>query len=107
MYCKTRILDRKLRCDAAYFEPCESLLSLMVEVMHIQNFACYIQVATKDIVAMLVSRVPNIVLNLDLAPTMLDIAGIPVPPHMDGRSMMKLFEGLDEPNRYDQQISQS
>jgi arylsulfatase A-like enzyme len=32
------------------------------------------------------------VLNLDIAPTMLDIAGITVPPEMEGRSMLPILE---------------
>ena len=44
--------------------------------------------------------VPNIALNVDLAPTLLDIGGVTVPDHMDGKSIMKLFENVDEPNRY-------
>ena len=43
--------------------------------------------------------VPNIALNVDIAPTLLDIAGVTVPDHMDGRSIMKLFEKVEEPNR--------
>ena len=33
------------------------------------------------------------VLNLDIAPTLLDIAGLPVPAEMQGRSMLPLAEG--------------
>jgi len=35
----------------------------------------------------------EMVLNLDIAPTLLDIAGVAVPPDMQGKSMMPLAEG--------------
>lgn len=44
----------------------------------------------------------RMVLNLDLAPTMLDLAGVPVPAVMQGKTMMPLAEGkTDVPWRTD------
>ncbi len=39
----------------------------------------------------------EMVLNLDIAPTLLDIAGVPVPPEMQGKSMLPLAEGKSAP----------
>lgn len=38
------------------------------------------------------TRIPNIVGNVDVAPTILDMAGISIPDHMDGRSLLKLMK---------------
>jgi arylsulfatase A-like enzyme len=37
----------------------------------------------------------EMVLNTDIAPTFLELAGIPVPSHMQGRSMVPLLTGTD------------
>nr|MCU0778563.1 sulfatase-like hydrolase/transferase [Akkermansiaceae bacterium] len=38
-------------------------------------------------------RLPQIALNIDIAPTLLDLAGLEVPPAMDGRSLAPLVRG--------------
>lgn len=45
------------------------------------------------------SRSDEMILNVDLAPTLLDLAGLPIPANMDGKSILPVIEGQSTPLR--------
>jgi arylsulfatase A-like enzyme len=44
-------------------------------------------------------RAPQMVLNIDLAPSLLEMAGIPVPPPMEGQSFVPIIRQAETPGR--------
>jgi arylsulfatase A-like enzyme len=45
------------------------------------------------------SRRPQMALNIDIAPTLLDIAGVPLPQDMDGESLVPILTAPETPGR--------
>jgi arylsulfatase A-like enzyme len=51
--------------------------------------------------AMLGKKLHNLALNIDIAPTILDIAGVSIPSEMDGMSLYPILSGAKSPSRED------
>lgn len=47
------------------------------------------------------ARSPSLTGNVDIAPTILELAGLPVPINVDGRSLVSLYEQPDKPHHTD------
>ena len=50
-------------------------------------------------------RLPETRQMFDIAPTLLEAAGVPIPPSMDGQSLLKQFRGIEEPAGYGSVVS--
>ncbi len=50
---------------------------------------------------MIGAKLDKLALNIDIAPTILDIAGVPIPSEMDGMSLYPLLRGKHSPARTD------
>lgn len=47
------------------------------------------------------SRISNTVLNIDVAATIMDIAGLEIPEHFDGKSVLRLIKAYRDPQNVD------
>lgn len=47
------------------------------------------------------TKIKEMIENIDIAPTILDLAGVPIPEKMQGRSFLPLLEGKDIPWRHE------